>query len=124
MRRSPIVLDTLNDAERRGFANGDLRRRKGSRVRRNRLLTWLSIRGLFVGFVVQQQNEFVPVLAVAYRLELGVGFLLKARRAGYRPPSVVFRGEVRYHWPTVAAWAAERGLAVVEAYRVTALPAE
>jgi hypothetical protein len=59
---------------------------------------------------LSSRSEFLPVFVVANRLGLSVGFLEQARRAGYGPPFVVIGGRALYHWPSLVAWSARRGL--------------
>lgn len=46
--------------------------------------------------------------ATARRLGVSTSYMNKGRLNGSGPPFVKFGHSVRYHWPTVRAWAEER----------------
>jgi hypothetical protein len=53
-------------------------------------------------------DEYIDVETTALRLNLSASFLNKARVTGDGPPFCKFAKSVRYHWPSVVAWANSR----------------
>ena len=56
----------------------------------------------------QQLDEYLTTPETAKRLGVSKSFLDKSRLTGGGPPYLKFAKTVRYHWPTVKAWAGKQ----------------